>query len=56
MVDQQRYLIRLIQNFEDLFNGALGMWKTETVELKLKEIEKPVSLRPYTVPKIHTVF
>ena len=39
MVDQQKYLIGLLHNFEDLFNGALGMWKNEPVEFKRKENE-----------------
>ena len=34
-------VIALLQNFEELFDGTLGMHKMEPVQLKLKENTKP---------------
>ena len=33
---QRNELLKLLQNFEELFDGTLGTWKTYTVEFKLK--------------------
>ena len=32
--DQQKKLLRLLLNFEDLFNGTIGTWEMELVELE----------------------
>ena len=39
--------------FEDLFDGTLGDWKTEPVSFELKEGAKPYHGKPYPVPRIH---
>ena len=46
-------LLHLLNKFEDLFNGMLGMWETTPVYLELKDEAKPVLLRPYPLPKVH---
>jgi hypothetical protein len=38
--------------FEELFNGTLGDWKTEPVSFELKEGAKPYHGRSYPVPNI----
>ena len=39
---QRNDFLRLLQKFEALFDGILGIWKTDTVDIKLKEDGKPV--------------
>ena len=46
-------LLHLLNKFEDLFDGTLGMWKTTPVDFELKDHAKPVCSRPYPVPKVH---
>ena len=50
---QHNDLLKLLQKFEELFEGKLGTWKTDTVESYLKEDVKPICLRPYPVPTVH---
>ena len=52
--EQQNRLLNLLQNFEELFDGTLGEWKTSPVTLELKEGTKPYHVRrPFPVPKVH---
>ena len=46
----------MLPKSEEFFDGTLGPWKTDTVDFELKEDEKPIFSRPYTVPKVHGVF
>jgi hypothetical protein len=46
-------LALLFLEFEDLFDGTLGIWDTEPVHLELKEGAKPYHGKPYPVPKAH---
>ena len=46
-------LIKNLQNFEELFDGTLGTWKTSPVDQELKENSKPICLQPYPVSKVH---
>ena len=39
---QRNDLLKLLQKFEELFDGAIGTWKKDTVEFKLKEDANPV--------------
>ena len=49
--EEQRQLLRLLQKFEDLFDGTLGTWKTDPIELELKDPNvKPYHAKPYPVP------
>ena len=50
---QQEQLIKLLLEFEELFDRTLGDWDTEPVSLKLKEGATPYHGRPYPVPHIH---
>ena len=45
-------LLELLKEFEELFDGTLGDWRTEPVSFELKEGAKPYHGRPYPVPKI----
>ena len=51
--EQQQKLLKLLQKYEDLFDGTLGKWNTEPVEIELVEGAKPVSSRYDPVPKIN---
>ena len=49
-------LLKLVQKFEDLFDGTLGRWNTAPVELELKDPNcTPVHAKPYPVPQSQVV-
>ena len=49
--DEQRQLLKLLQKFEHLFDGTLGTWQTDPVDLELKDPDvKPHHSKPYPVP------
>jgi hypothetical protein len=49
--NQQEKLHKLLKKFAHLFNGTLGNWKTNPVDLELKDRnEKPYHAKPYLVP------
>ena len=50
---QQRKLLSLLKDFEDLFDGTLGHWETEPIDIELKPDHKPSSARYYPVPRIN---
>ena len=39
---QHNDLLKLLQKFEELFDGTLGTWKTDPVDFKLKEDAKSI--------------
>ena len=41
-VPDQEKLLKLLTEFEDLFDGTLGDWDTEPVSLKLKEVQSHI--------------
>ena len=48
---EQKLLLRLLQKFEDLFDGTLGTWNTEPIQLELKNPNQvPYHAKPYPVP------
>ena len=48
---EQKELLKLLLQCEPLFDGTLGTWKTEPIELELKEPDcKPYHATPYPVP------
>jgi len=49
----QSKLLDVLNEFEDLFDGTLGEWKTEPVSFTLKEGVQPYHGRAFPVPKIH---
>ena len=48
--EEQGQLLTLLTKYEDLFDGSLGTWKTEPIELELKPESIPYHARPYPVP------
>ena len=53
---QRNELLKLLQNFEELFGGTLGTCKIDRVYFKLKEDLNLICSRPYTVPKLNEEF
>jgi hypothetical protein len=48
---EQKQLQKLLQTYEDLFDGLLGTWKTNPIQLELKDPNvKPYHAKPYPVP------
>ena len=50
---QQKYLLQLLQNIEDIFDGNIGTRKIDPIDFELKENAKPVCSRTRPVPKVH---
>jgi hypothetical protein len=50
---EQNELIEVLQEFEDLFDGTLGDWKTKPVHFELKSGATPYHSRTYPIPKVH---
>ena len=48
--DQQKKLLDVLTEFEEIFNGTLGDWKTKPNSFELKEGAKPYHGRPYPFP------
>ena len=49
--DEQQQLLQLLQKYEDLFDGTLGTWQTDPIDLELKDPNvKPYHAKPYPVP------
>ena len=49
--NQQEKMHKLLKKFAHLFDGTLGNWKTDPVDLELKDRnEKPYHAKPYPVP------
>jgi hypothetical protein len=51
--DQQKKLLQLLNNYESLFDGTLGDWKTKPVSFQLKEGASSYHGRAFPAPKIH---
>ena len=50
--NERSYLKRLLQKFEPSFDGTLGTWDTEPIDLELKDPDaKPYHAKPYPVPQ-----
>jgi hypothetical protein len=48
---ERRQLLHLLQKYEDLFDGSLGTWKTDPIQLELKDPNvEPYHAKPYPVP------
>ena len=49
---EKEQLFSLLSKYEHLFDGTLGSWNTEPIELELKEADtKPYHAKPYPVPR-----
>ena len=51
--DQKLKLKQLLDEYKELFDGSLGLWKTTPVSVELKKDAKPYHSKPYPVPHIH---
>ena len=51
--EERTLLLSLPEDLEDLFDGNLGDWATEPVDLDLNPYFKPFNSRYYLVPKIN---
>jgi hypothetical protein len=50
---EQKQLLKLLQKYEDLFDELLGTWKTDPIQLELKDPNvKPYHSKPYPVPHL----
>jgi hypothetical protein len=48
---ERRQLRHLLQKYEDLFDGSLGTWKTDPIQLEVKDPNvKQYHAKPYPVP------
>ena len=52
-VDRQSAILKLLRQYEDLFDGTLGDFYTDPVHLNLKIDAVPKHHKPFPVPKIH---
>ena len=53
MIETQRNeLIKLLENFEEFFDGKTRSWKTDPLYFELKEGSKPIYSILYPVPKV----
>ena len=50
---EKNKLLKLLQEFEELFDGTLGDWDCNPVSLQLKEGAQPYHGRPFPIPKKH---
>ena len=49
--DQKQKLLKLLKKYDTLFDGSLGSWKTDPIDLELKEPDtKPYHAKPNPVP------
>jgi hypothetical protein len=51
--NNQEKLLRLLTEFEPLFDGTLGAWRTTPVTFELKEGAKPYHGRTFPIPHFH---
>jgi hypothetical protein len=50
---EQKQLLEVLNEFEDLFDGTLGDWNTEPVSFELKEVSKPYHGRAFLILHKH---
>ena len=46
-------LLKLLKQYEKLFDGTLGKWKKNPVEIETRPDSKPVNSRWFLVPRIN---
>ena len=51
--DERKMLLKLLTDFEPLFDGTLGAWKTTPVSFELKEGARPFHGRAFPIPKVY---
>ena len=47
------WLLILLNEYKDLFDGTLGTWNTTPVDFEFRDNANPVCSRPYPVPRVH---
>ena len=50
---QQNHLLKLLLEFEELFNGTLGDWKMKPIKFQLKPETIPYHGRAFPIPHIY---
>ncbi len=50
---EKHSLLKLLQEFEELFDGSLGDWDCKPVSLPLKDCAQPYHGRQLPIPKKH---
>ena len=50
---QQRQLLDVLLEHEELFDGTLGRYKPSKYNIELKDDAKPYHAKPFPVPKVH---
>jgi len=48
---QKQQLRNLLEEFIDLFDGTLGSWKDQQINIELKENNKPYHAKVFVIPK-----
>jgi hypothetical protein len=49
--EEQKMLQPLLTAYKPLFDGTLGSWNTDPIDIELKELNtKPYHVKPYPVP------
>ena len=51
--DERQMLLKLLTDFEPLFDGTLGAWKTTPISFELKEGARPFHGRAFPIPKVY---
>ena len=51
--EERTLILSLLEKFDDLFDGTLGDWYTEPVDLELNPDPRPFNSRYYPVPRIN---
>ena len=46
-------LLKLLQKYKPMFDGALGKYTGSTYKIELKEDVKPYHAKPFPIPKVH---
>jgi len=49
--EEKEELLLLLENFKDLFDGSLGSWKGEALNIEVKDDVKPYHARAFPIPK-----
>jgi len=49
--NEKQELLVLLEKFKDLFDGSLGTWKGEKLQIEVKEGAKPYHARAFPIPK-----
>ena len=51
--EERIQLLRLLGDFEDLFDGTLGDWDTDPVNMEINPGSKPFNSKYYPVPRLN---